>query len=237
MTQPGGATKIIEPMAHHYPLMLVLRDRLCVVVGGGDVAARKVAALLDCQARVKVIAPAPGPALRALAGQCAIDLAIREYRGGDLVGAALVFAATDQPEVNRAVWDEARELGVPVNAADDPDHCTFTVPAMVRRGPLLVTVSTDGASPALARAIRERLEREYGPEYGILATWLGELRGQVKARFPRQNQRERVWQTLLESDVLDCLRAGDEARAKERLLAVLEQLSSGLAGPLDGKAE
>ena len=212
-------------MVRHYPALLVLRGRLCVVAGGGDVAARKIAPLLACEARVRAVAPAFSPTVAALGAAGRVELVPRAYQMGDLAGATLAIAATDDPEINRAVWREAEARGVLVNVVDDPEHCTFTVPASLRRGPLLLTASTDGASPALARAIRERLEDEFGPEWGTFAAWLGELRGRVKASFAEPAGRERVWRALLQSDVLELLRAGEEARARARVEEIVRQMS------------
>lgn len=228
LTLTGRPAMIAYTMTRYYPLLMLLRDRLCVVVGGGEVAARKVAALLDCEARVRAIAPAFGPQLVERGKQGRVQLVQRPYRIGDLEGATLAFAATDDPGTNAAVWREATDRGLPINVADDPQHCTFTVPATVRRGPLLLTVSTDGASPALARAVRQRLEQDFGPEYGILAVWLGEFRADIKARYPAQKEREHMWQALLATDILELLRAGQEVAARDKLLRLLDQPTPGV---------
>lgn len=204
-------------MVWHYPVQLVLRHRLCIVVGGGAVAARKIAPLLACEARVRVVAPDFSPSVAALGAANRVELVVRPYQPGDLAGATLAIAATDDPEINHAVWQEAEERSVLVNVVDDPAHCTFTVPATVRRGPLLLTASTNGTSPALARAVRERLELEYGPEWGTFANLLSEMRGRVKGSFAEPEKRERVWIALVQSDALLLLRAGDDAGARARL--------------------
>ena len=162
-----------------YPVGLVLAGRRCLVVGGGPVARRKVEGLVACGAEVTVVAPEVDPAVEALPG---VRVERRPYRRGDVAGHRLAFAATDDPAVNRAVHDEAEELGVWVNAADQPDACTFTLPAVVRQGPVTVAVSTGGRSPALAKDLRDRIAALVGPEDARLAEELAEERRQVHAR-------------------------------------------------------
>ncbi|MHB1131433.1 MAG: precorrin-2 dehydrogenase/sirohydrochlorin ferrochelatase family protein [Chloroflexota bacterium] len=220
----GG--KISGIMVRYYPMMLSLAGRTCVVVGGGEVAARKVGPLLECEALVRVVSPVVVPQLQQLADAGVVALLLRAFRPGDLTGAVLAIAATDDASTNEAVWQEARATGLPVNVVDDPARCTFTVPAAVRRGPLLLTVSTDGTSPALARAVRQQLAREFGPAWGRFASWLGEVREQVKAEFPTPNSRERVWRELLDEEVLALLRADAEQQARERVQAKLTRLAA-----------
>ena len=140
-------------MGPYYPVFLDLRDRPVVVIGGGRVAARKAAGLVEAGARVRVIAPQVGRGVRAQAVER------RRYRKGDLRGAALVFAATDDRAVNQAVGEEARRRRIPVNVADRAEECTFLVPARVKRGEIQIAISTSGRSPRLARELRRRLEK------------------------------------------------------------------------------
>lgn len=155
-----------------YPIFLDLRDRRCVVVGGGKVAGRKTRKLLQARAMVRVVAPEIEPALASIA----VEAEYRPYEVGDLAGAALAFAATDSREVNAAVAREAKERGIPVNVADRPSEGDFALPSTLRRGGLQVAVSTGGASPTLAREIRQELERMFGPE------WAGVVEELEKAR-------------------------------------------------------
>jgi precorrin-2 dehydrogenase/sirohydrochlorin ferrochelatase len=147
-----------------HPVILRLAGRRVVVVGGGPVAERKIGALLESEARVTVVSPEVTGAIADLAAGGAIALERRPYREGDLESAMLAYAATDDPAVNRAVWEEAERRRVWLNVADRPELCHFFAPAVVRRGDLTIAVSTDGASPALARRIREDLERRLGDE-------------------------------------------------------------------------
>ena len=144
-----------------YPVFLDLRDRLCVVVGGGKVGGRKARGLVQAGATVKVISPDVEPGLKELVS----ETEYRRYETGDLRGAVLAFAATDSREANAAVSREAKESGIPVNVADNPSEGDFALPSTLRRGNLQVAVSTGGASPTLARQIRQELEGMFGPEW------------------------------------------------------------------------
>lgn len=207
-------------MAPPYPVNLVVEGRSCLVVGGGEIAARKVAGLVACAARVHVVGPRVGEAVRAQAG---VTWEERPYRRGDLDGRRLVIAATDDPEVNGAVYADAEAAGIWVNGADDPEHCSFTLPSVIRRGSLLVTVSTGGRSPALARWLRERLEEEIGPEYEVLLDLLAEERETIKASGRSTEGLD--WQSALDSDMLGLIRSGDVMHARERLQTCLSSSS------------
>jgi len=143
------------------------------------VAARKVAGLLAAGARVTVISPELSTEVESRAAERQITVLRRAYEPGDLSGAFLVIAATDDPPANAAVWEEARQLGCLINAVDDPAHSNFILPAVVRRGEVNLAISTGGASPTLARRLREQLETQVGPEYGDLAGLMAELRPEI----------------------------------------------------------
>ena len=161
-----------------YPVGLVVEGRPCLVVGGGSVAARKAEGLLAAGAIVTVVAPHLSPALRRLTG---VQLEERTYRTGEAAEYRLVIAATDDTAVNSAVHEDAEAGGVWVNAADDPAHCTVVLPAVLRRGPVTVSVSTGGDSPALAVWLRDRIADIVGPEYVELATELAQRRRALHA--------------------------------------------------------
>jgi len=205
-----------SPFSPAYPVNLVLSGRRCVVVGGGSVAARKVDGLLAAGAEVVVVAPEVQTAVRDLAG---VTVAEREYRPGDLEGAWLVVAATDDPEVNRRVHSDCEAARIWVNAVDDPPACSFTLPAVVRQGPVVVAVSTSGHSPALAAWIRGRVAEQLGPEVALLAEWLSEAREEMKATG--RSTEEVDWRTALDSDIFELIRTGQVALARERLQACL----------------
>lgn len=182
-------------MASTYAIELRLAGRRCVVVGGGDVAARKVQALATAGADVHVIAPQIDPSIRATPNVTCHDEAFASER---LAGAVLVFACTDDPAVNRTVAACARAVGAWVNVADDPAACDFFVPASFERGDFRLTVSTGGASPQLAAVVRQRLESMYGPEYGILVDELRRARAIVRERVTDPAARRAVFATLCE---------------------------------------
>ncbi len=206
-----------------YPAGLVLDRRRCVVIGAGRVASGKIAELLACGAEVHVVAPSIHPEIRALGARGALTLTERAYRDGDLDGAWLALAATGVPEVNRAVRDEAERRRVWLNSADDPDNCTFTLPARLRRGPLLVTVSTTGKSPAVAAWLCRRLEDEIGPEYETLVELVAAERQRRQASG--QPTESLDWQRALDWGTLELVREGRLAEAKERLQACLSSSS------------
>jgi precorrin-2 dehydrogenase/sirohydrochlorin ferrochelatase len=209
-----------------YPIGLIgLDQRKTVVIGGGKVAARKVTGLLEAGAQVTVISPAFVPELRVLAGSRRVTLTGRAYREGDLADAFLVIAATDNAGINEQVWQEAQERGCLVNVVDDPARCNFIVPAVVRRGEVIVTVSTGGASPALARRLREQLESLIGPEVGGLATLLAELRPELQTRFQDDDVRTQAAFRLVDSNLAEIIRRHglDAARIRaQELLAEME---------------
>src|SRR5215470_6292960 len=165
-----------------FPLIVELSGRPCVVIGGGAVAERKVEGLLDAGAAVTVVSPTVTVALAALARTGRIAHVRRRYRRGDLAASELAFVATGDRDVAAAVAREGRRRGVWVNAADDPAHCDFFLPSVIRRGRLLVAVATAGASPALARAVREDIERRLVPEYATLTDTVAAVRQELRAQ-------------------------------------------------------
>lgn len=206
-----------------YPITLVdLANTPCVVIGGGEVAARKVSALREAGARPVVISPALCDSLRRLVDADKIDVVGRSYRTGDLAGARLVIGATDDPATNELVWSEAQAVGCLVNIVDDPTRCTFHVPAVVRRGALTLSISTGGNSPLLARRIRETLEQQFDPVYERYLDLLGKLRSQIREQVADPGQRKALWKSLLDSDILDLLRAGQVEAGRQRAEEIVE---------------
>ena len=203
-----------------YPVNLVLDGRRCLVVGGGHIALRKVQGLLACGAQVRVVAPRIVPELRTLPG---VTFDERPWRPDDLAGVWLVIAATDDPAVNGAVYQAGERERIWVNGADDPANCSFTLPSVVRRGDLQIAVSTGGRSPALASWLRRRLEGEIGPEYSDLLEILATERDGLKAAGVSTEGLD--WRSALDSDMLDLIRTGDLAHARERLQTCLSSSS------------
>ena len=175
------------------------------MVGGGAVALRKVEGLLASGASVKVISPALAPELQQLADSGQIEFLSRPFQDGDLEGAFLTVAATDDPSVNEAVWMEAERRGSLVNVVDDPAHSNFILPAVVQRDDLSIAISTGGGSPALARRLRERFEKLIGPEYGVLASLLAELRPELLRSFSAGEARLQAALRVVDSDILEII--------------------------------
>jgi precorrin-2 dehydrogenase / sirohydrochlorin ferrochelatase len=204
----------------HYPIVLVNLDH-AFVIGGGAIATRKIAGLLDAGASfVTVIAPQLSTQIETWIAENRVSAIRRAYAHGDLANARLVIAATNDTRVNEAIWREAIERGILVNVVDDPPHCNFHVPAIVRRGNLAVAISSGGASPALSKHLRHEIENVIGDEYAQLSALLAELRTLVQANVP-QKQREELWHALIEA-TLPLLRDGrtDEARhVAEKIIA------------------
>jgi precorrin-2 dehydrogenase/sirohydrochlorin ferrochelatase len=186
-----------------------------LVVGGGEIADGKLDALLASGARVTVVSPSVRPRIAALAEAGRITLHQRTYQSDDLAGAFLVIAATDDRAVNAAVAAEARAAGILVNAVDDPPNCDFFAVAIVRRGDLQVSISTNGLSPAFARWMREQLDEALPREYGDLLKALADVRETLKARGPIPAYEH--WRAAITEDVLDCLQQGDVAGARARI--------------------
>ena len=200
-----------------YPISLIgLERRHTVVVGGGNIAARKVETLLEADARVTVISPTLVPALKALAEARQIRIISRPYQNGGLSSAFLVIAATDDPNVNQMVWQEAEQCGCLLNVVDEPSLCHFISPATIRRGDITISVSTGGTSPALARRLREQLETLIGPEYGELASLLAELRPELQSRYANDSERQQAAFRLVDSDLARIikLKGLEEARVR-----------------------
>ncbi len=207
-------------MTTGYPAILLLEGRLAVVIGGGAVAERKVRTLLDAGAKVRVVTPDASRRIRERADRGEIELVERRYEPGDLGGAAVAVAATDDEEVNRGVFAEATTSGIPVNVVDDVARCTFIAPSIVRRGALVIAISTGGNAPALAVRIRERLEREFGEEYARFLELMGRLREEVAVPGD-QDERAKAWYRVVDSDVMELVRAGKLDAARERATALL----------------
>ncbi len=199
----------------YYPVALELTGRPVVVIGGGVVAERKVEGLLASGASVTVVAPRLTAALAALAKSGRVSHLARAYRRGDLSGHDLVFVAVDDAAVSRAAADEAHTRGTWVNAADDPARCDFILPSVLRRGDLVVAVSTGGASPALARAVREQLERVVTDDYAALAALVADVRRELRAGAVRPDAD--AWHRALDDDLRRLVRTGGIEEARRRL--------------------
>jgi precorrin-2 dehydrogenase/sirohydrochlorin ferrochelatase len=201
----------------YYPVNMNIRGKIVIIVGGGAVAERKCRTLLDAGALVTVIAPRLTRGLRCLLEGGKITHCARDYRRGDLSGAFLVFAATGDRAISAAVAEEASDWRVPANIADMPERSDFTTPAAVSRGDLLLTVSTGGKCPVLAREVRLDLESRYGDEYAEVLLILGAVREKLLVSKKGCHAVKEVLQSLLAHDVPGILRDGSP-HALDRLL-------------------
>lgn len=202
----------------YLPIFLDVAGRECVVVGGGEVATRKVESLLEAGANVTVVSPRLSSKLEALAAHGRVQHVARAYQRGDLHGCSLVYAATDDPKLHRELAAEAHPLGIPINVADVPELCTFIAPAVVKRGALQLAISTSGASPAFASRIRRKLERQFGTEYALTLEVLRAGRRLLQADEIDPAERKRRLTDLANSDLPEAIAAGD-VPAINRLLA------------------
>jgi precorrin-2 dehydrogenase / sirohydrochlorin ferrochelatase len=202
----------------YIPIFLDVTGRECVVVGAGEVAARKVEALVEAGARVTVVSPRLSPPLEAMAARGIVTHVGRDYQRGDLRGCVLAYAATDDPKLHRELAAEARALGIPINVVDVPELCTFISPAVVNRDDLQIAISTSGASPAFAARLRRALEDQFGPEYALTLEVLRAARRRLHADEIDPADRMRRLKELANSALPDAIAAGDVA-AIERILA------------------
>ena len=199
----------------YYPLFLKLAGKKCLVVGGGQVAARKIASLLEAGAQVRVVSPQVCEEIRLAAQEGRLELEMRGYRPGDLRGMRLVIAATDDPAVQEAVFSEAEVLGIPCNVVDKPEYCSFIVPSVVKSGDLTIAISTSGASPALARRLREELEGSFGPEWGRFLELMRRWRKEILSRGLPASEREAIFKKLAYSPIPQWLAEGREDKVAE----------------------
>jgi precorrin-2 dehydrogenase/sirohydrochlorin ferrochelatase len=199
----------------YYPVYLHLKDRQAVIIGGGAVAWQKIPALLESEARVRVIAPEALPEIEALARGNKLAWVQRPYQPADLDGAHLAIAATDDPELQKQVAADARARRIWVNVVDVTPLCDFIAPAIIAQGDLQIAISTGGASPALARFIREKLEPQFGPEYGVLTEVLQKHRSEI-LKLPKERRQE-IWGSIITQEFIDRVRREGPASAETRL--------------------
>jgi len=204
-----------------YIACLKLSGRKCVVVGGGSIGLEKIEGLLACEGEVTVIAPDAIEAVRDLAEEGSIRWDRREYEPADLEGTFMVIAATDNTDVNIAVYDDAEKRAMLVNVVDVPPLCNFILPAIVRTGPLAIAISTAGASPALAKRMKRQIADEYGEPYARLAIMLNEVRGWAKGTLPTYNDRKAFFESIVngDPDPVELLRTGDAAAVRDLIAA------------------
>ena len=207
-------------MAKYYPILLNIQDKKCLVVGGGNVAWRKVCSLKDAGARVTVVSPEFCPEMEKEIG---IERIQQKYEEGFLNEVLVVIASTDDEEVNKKVYYDAVKRGILVNVVDRPEFCSFIVPATISRGDLNISISTGGASPALARNIRENLEKQFGDEYGEFAKLLSETRRKILSEISNESIRRDILQRIAGLDMLEIIKQKGIAEAKKKILRIISE--------------
>ncbi|MGE5281170.1 MAG: bifunctional precorrin-2 dehydrogenase/sirohydrochlorin ferrochelatase [Chloroflexota bacterium] len=215
-----------------YIACLKLTGRRCLVIGGGDVGLEKVEGLLACGADVTLIAPVAHPELESLAAEGSIAWEKRPYAGAaDLEGAFMAIAATDDSEVNIAVFDDAEQRAMLVNVVDVPPLCNFILPAIVRSGPLAIAISTAGASPALAKRMKREIAELFGEDYARLAVILNDARGWAKGTLPTYQDRKEFFEGIVngEPDPVALIREDREAELLALIEAAKERAAASLA--------
>jgi precorrin-2 dehydrogenase/sirohydrochlorin ferrochelatase len=203
----------------YYPVFLDIAGKPVVVIGGGEVAFRKIEVLLDAGAEVTLVSPALHPGLEPLVAEGKVRHIARTYQPGDVAGYTLAFVGTDDRSANEAVAREGKERGVWVNAVDDPPNCDFIMPGVVSRGDLIVAVSTSGGSPAMARKMREELEAFLTEDYVLMLELAREVRRELRDQGTMVDPE--VWNAALDAEFRRLLGDGRRAEAKERLLRAL----------------
>ena len=205
----------------YYPVHLNIKNRNCLVIGGGGVGTRKVATLLSCGADVTVVSPVVSRQLEDLASDGKITVRKRTYRSADLDGMFLVIGATDDELLNRQISNDADRLNTLCNIADRPEVCNFILPSIVRQDDLVITISTSGQSPALAKKLRKLLQNQFGAEYGELLKLMGAIRRKLLSQAHEPEAHKYLFERLLSSDLLVLIRENREEDINSLLLEIL----------------
>jgi len=209
----------VRPSLVGYPVNLLVAGRRCVVVGAGRIAARKIQSLLEAGAEVTVVAPEAGHEVREWADSGRLTLVERGFEPDDVADAWLVVTATDDPAVNQAAFLAGEARRIFVNSADDPVNCSFTLMSVVRRGDIVVSIGTNGRSPALATFLKDHVRDEMGPEYETLLELLSEAREEI--RSSGRSSEDSDWRAAIDSGILELIREGRDSEARELLRSCL----------------
>ncbi|MCI0506880.1 MAG: siroheme synthase CysG [Gammaproteobacteria bacterium] len=207
----------------YFPMFLKLEGRPCLVVGGGDVAARKVSLLLRAGGKVTVIAPSLCESLQSRLNAGDIKVQQKKFEAADIGDHAVIIAATDDKSINRTISELAQQKNIPVNVVDQPELCSFIVPSIIDRSPVQVAVSTGGASPVLARLLRARLETMIPSAYGKLASLMEEFRGKVRQHVKDPDKRRHFWETVVQGPIAEMVFSGKEEAAREAMHTAIDQ--------------
>jgi siroheme synthase-like protein len=206
-------------MPTFYPVFLNLTERRCVIIGGGQIAEGKISKLLDSGAKIIVISPDATQGIRGFAERGQIELDLRKYQDGDLQGAFLAIAATNDRMVNQEIFEEAEKQGILLNAVDDMPRCSFIAPSIVEKGPVTVAISTGGASPALARKLREKMEVSSALDWADATSVLSKARQVIKDKQIAVDPQR--WQCCMTDELLTMIQAGHENEALDLLMDLL----------------
>jgi precorrin-2 dehydrogenase/sirohydrochlorin ferrochelatase len=205
----------------YYPIHLDIRNRNCLVVGGGEVGTRKVNTLLECGANVSVISPQATEKLQQLAAAGIISLIKRPYRAKDLKGMFLVIGATDDDRLNRQISRDAESLNLMCNIADRPEVCNFILPSIVDRGDLVITISTSGKSPALAKKLRQQMEIQFGEEYKDFLLLMGAIREKLLSQAHAPEAHKPLFNQIIDSGIIELIRDGKIEEINSLLMKIL----------------
>ena len=205
----------------YYPVHLDIKNRNCLIVGGGAVGTRKVNTLLECGAHVTVVSPDPTSQLARLASEASITLKRRAYRSDDLSGMFLVIGATDDETLNLQISKDAERAHILCNIVDRPEVCNFILPSIVRRGDLVITISTSGKSPALAKHLRQKLETQFGREYADFLLLMGAIRQKLLSQSHEPEAHKALFNQLIDSDLIQLMQAGKTAEINSLLYKIL----------------
>jgi uroporphyrin-III C-methyltransferase / precorrin-2 dehydrogenase / sirohydrochlorin ferrochelatase len=207
----------------YFPIFLSLKDKPCLVVGAGAVAARKIELLLKADAKITVLAPEISPAIAAMQSRHGLQILQKSFEAGDASGYTLIVSATGSRTVNAGVAEAARQQQIPVNVVDTPELCDFIFPAIVDRSPLVAAISSGGVSPVLARLLRSKVESLIPAQYGHLAQLAEKFRMPVKQQFADTNQRRIFWENVLQGSIAELVFSGQQQAAETKLLEALQQ--------------
>ena len=207
----------------YYPIFLDIEDRDVVIIGGGPVCERKAETMMRYGARVTVVSPNFTPAIEAWASDGKLRIRRKPYDAGDLDGASIVIASTDDEAVNTQIATDCRKRKIPVNVVDVTHLCEFIVPAIVEQGSIQLAVSTGGKSPALARTLKEDLQKFVGPEYAEINDLLGTLRPSAKRVLPTDTDRKRFFDGIIARGVVEMLRQGRRREAYETIARACDE--------------
>jgi len=205
----------------YYPIHLDIKNRNCLIVGGGAVGTRKVNTLMECGAHVIVVSPDPTPQLTRLVSDGSITLKKRAYRSDDLNGMFLVIGATDDESLNRQISKDAERAHILCNIADRPEICNFILPSIVSRGDLVITISTSGKSPALAKHLRQKLETQFGREYADFLLLMGAIRQKLLSQAHEPETHKTLFNQLIDSDLIQLMQTGKTKEINSLLYKIL----------------